>query len=204
MKFNVTQNTNITTHTYPPIKGVKCCCYCDGFIPIRMFMEKGATGNQYQQLHWVPTTSLEIMHQSLKPLVERGRNFKMGVYVIPGTVSERGQGKATDIIQYPCFVVDIDSGDITGVTFGTTASATISGSFTSVSSSIATRFDSRETDMTLATASIAAITASVSRIDSEIDTNTTNITLATASIAAITSSISELKTSVRCFNYKYR
>ena len=49
--------------------------------------------------------------------------------------------------------------------------------------------------MTLATASIAAITASVSRIDSEIDTNTTNITLATASIAAITSSISELKTS---------
>jgi len=42
-----------------------------------------------------------------------------------------------------------------------TKADTISGSFTSVSSSIATRFDSRETDMTLATASIAAITASL-------------------------------------------
>ena len=104
-------------------------------------------------------------------------------------------GGAIDFNDQNMTNVDIDSGDITGVTFGTATSATISGSFTSVSSSIATRFDSRETDMTLATASIAAITASVSRIDSEIDTNTTNITLATASIAAITSSISELKTS---------
>ena len=104
-------------------------------------------------------------------------------------------GGAIDFNDQNMTNVDIDSGDITGVTFGTATSATISGSFTSVSSSIATRFDSNESDMTLATASIAAITASVSRIDSEIDTNTTNITLATASIAAITSSISELKTS---------
>ena len=53
-----------------------------------------------------------------------------------------------------------------------------------------------DTDMTLATASIAAITASISRIDSEIDTNVTNITLATASIAAITASVSTLKSNV--------
>ena len=104
-------------------------------------------------------------------------------------------GGAIDFNDQNMTNVDIDSGDITGVTFGTATSTIISGSFTSVSSSIATRFDSNESDMTLATASIAAITASVSRIDSEIDTNTTNITLATASIAAITSSISELKTS---------
>jgi hypothetical protein len=51
-------------------------------------------------------------------------------------------------------------------------------SVSTMSSSIATRFDSRETDMTLATASIAA--------------NVTNMTLATASIAAITASISQL------------
>ena len=110
-RTNFSQSSNIDTDTIK-LYLKTLYGYCDGFIPIRMFMEKGATGNQYQQLHWVPTTSLEIMHQSLKPLVERGRNFKMGVYVIPGTVSERGQGKATDIIQYPCFVVDIDSGDI--------------------------------------------------------------------------------------------
>ena len=48
-----------------------------------------------------------------------------------------------------------------------------------------------DTDMTLATASIAAITASVSRIDSEIDTNSANMTLATASIAAITASLGQ-------------
>ena len=115
------------------------------------------------------------------------------------TVDEIGAftaGGAIDFNDQNMTNVDIDSGDITGITFGTTTSAIITGSTTAVSSSIATRFDSRETDMTLATASIAAITASVSRIDSEIDTNTTNITLATASIAAITSSISELKTSV--------
>ena len=114
------------------------------------------------------------------------------------TVDEIGAftaGGAIDFNDQNMTNVDIDSGDITGITFGTTTSAIITGSTTAVSSSIATRFDSRETDMTLATASIAAITASVSRIDSEIDTNTTNITLATASIAAITSSISELKTS---------
>ena len=52
-----------------------------------------------------------------------------------------------------------------------------------VSSSIATRFDSRETDMTLATASIAALTASISRLNTEISTDDTDMTLATASIA---------------------
>jgi len=44
--------------------------------------------------------------------------------------------------------------------------------------------------MTLATASIAAITSSISRLDTEAETNESNMTLATASIAAITSSIS--------------
>jgi len=60
--------------------------------------------------------------------------------------------------------------------------AGISGSITATSSSIATRFDSRETDMTLATASIAS--------------NETNMTLATASIAAITASISRIDSEI--------
>jgi hypothetical protein len=112
--------------------------------------------------------------------------------------------------------VDIDSGDITGITFGTATSTIISGSTTAVSSSIATRFDSRETDMTLATASIAAITASVaemkeftvastisgsftsvsSSIATRFDARETDMTLATASIAALTASISRLNTEI--------
>tara|TARA_Y100000813_G_scaffold197992_1_gene184630 strand:+ start:4015 stop:6249 length:2235 start_codon:yes stop_codon:yes gene_type:complete len=88
--------------------------YCEGYVPIRMFMEKGVIGgtNNFQQLHWIPLTNLKLMIEQVKPLVERGRNFKMGVYVIPGTVAERNQAKATDIINYPCFIIDIDSGDI--------------------------------------------------------------------------------------------
>ncbi len=92
--------------------------------------------------------------------------------------------------------------------FGTTSGTQISGSITATSSSIATRFDSRETDMTLATASIvsnesnmtlatasiAAITASISTTKTDISTNSANMTLATASIAAITASVSSLKT----------
>jgi len=94
--------------------------------------------------------------------------------------------------------------------FGTTSGTQISGSITATSSSIATRFDSRETDMTLATASIvsnesnmtlatasiAAITASISTTKTDISTNSANMTLATASIAAITSSVSTAKTDI--------
>ena len=48
--------------------------------------------------------------------------------------------------------------------------------------------------MTLATASIAAITASISTAKTDISTNSANMTLATASIAAITASVSSIKT----------
>ena len=69
-------------------------------------------------------------------------------------------------------------------------------SVSSVSSSIATRFNSREGDMTLATASIAAITASISRLNTEISTDDTDMNLATASIAAITASISRIDSEI--------
>ena len=64
-------------------------------------------------------------------------------------------------------------------TFGTTSGTQISGSFTTASSSLASRITSNDGDMTLATASIA--------------TNESNMTLATASIAAITASVAEMK-----------
>ena len=77
----------------------------------------------------------------------------------------------------------------------TLATASIAALTASISR-LNTEISTDDTDMTLATASIAAITASVSRIDSEIDTNAANITLATASIAAITASVSTLKSNV--------
>ena len=99
--------------------------------------------------------------------------------------------------------VDIDSGDITGVTFGTATSTIITGSTTALSSSIATRFDSNESDMTLATASIASnetnmtlATASIAAITASVSTINDNMTLATASIAAITASVSRIDTEI--------
>ena len=50
----------------------------------------------------------------------------------------------------------IKDATITDADIGSTLTSAISGSTTALSSSVATRFDSRETDMTLATASIAA------------------------------------------------
>ena len=65
-------------------------------------------------------------------------------------------------------------------------------SVSDVSSSVSTRLTTNETNMTLATASIAALTASISRLNTEITTDATEMTLATASIAAITASISTI------------
>ncbi|MDP6585724.1 MAG: hypothetical protein QF535_13800, partial [Anaerolineales bacterium] len=76
----------------------------------------------------------------------------------------------------------IEDSTITNADISASFVAGISGSFTQ--------------DMTLATASIAAITASVSSIRTDISTNSANMTLATASIAAITASVSTLKSNV--------
>ena len=68
---------------------------------------------------------------------------------------------------------------IEGLELSSTIGTLVSGSFTAASSSLASRITTIDaTDMTLATASIAA--------------NEENMTLATASIAAITASVSRI------------
>jgi hypothetical protein len=80
---------------------------------------------------------------------------------------------------------------VTGSIKTTDGTFILSGSDSNASSSFSSRITTNESNMTLATASIAALTASISRIDTEIDTNAANITLATASIAAITASLGQ-------------
>ena len=73
----------------------------------------------------------------------------------------------------------IKDATITDADIGSTLTSAISGSTTALSSSVATRFDSRESDMTLATASIAAITASLGQpvnTDSNVTFNNINST----------------------------
>ena len=94
---------------------------------------------------------------------------------------------------------------VTGSIRTTDGTFILSGSDSNASASFSTRVTTNESDMTLATASIAALTASISRLNTEISTddtdmtlatasialNESNMTLATASIAAITSSIAD-------------
>ena len=78
----------------------------------------------------------------------------------------------------------IKDATITDADIGSTLTSAISGSTTALSSSIATRFDSRESDMTLATASIAAITASLGQ---PVNTDS-NVTFGTITSGDINSS----------------
>ena len=81
---------------------------------------------------------------------------------------------------------------VTGSIKTTDGTFILSGSDSNASSSFSSRITTNESNMTLATASIAALTASISRLNTEISTDDTDMNLATASIAAITSSISRL------------
>ena len=81
---------------------------------------------------------------------------------------------------------------VTGSIKTTDGTFILSGSDSNASSSFSSRITTNESNMTLATASIAALTASISRLNTEISTDDTDMNLATASIAAITASISRL------------
>ena len=81
---------------------------------------------------------------------------------------------------------------VTGSIKTTDGTFILSGSNSNASASLSTRVTTNESNMTLATASIEAITASISRLNTEISTDDTDMTLATASITAITSSLSTI------------
>jgi len=105
---------------------------------------------------------------------------------------------------------------VTGSIKTTDGTFILSGSDSNASSSFSSRITTNESNMTLATASIAALTASVaemkeftkastisgsftsvsSSIATRFDSRETDMTLATASIAAITASVSTLKSNV--------
>ena len=90
---------------------------------------------------------------------------------ISGTANISGSKINTDFGSQNIQIIHVTaSGDISADSMSIPVLSTMS-------SSVATRFDSRETDMTLATASIAL--------------NESNMTLATASIAAITASLGQ-------------
>ena len=111
---------------------------------------------------------------------------------ISGTANISGSKINTDFGSQNIQIIHVTaSGDISADSMSIPVLSTMS-------SSVATRFDSRETDMTLATASIALnesnmtlATASIAAITASVSTINDNMTLATASIAAITASLGQ-------------
>ena len=98
-----------------------------------------------------------------------------------------------------------DQGTVADSSFAASAITAISGSFTAVSSSLASRISSEEGEaegsVISSSAQIAAdisgsITSTSSSIATRFDSRETDMTLATASIAAITASISTAKTDI--------
>ncbi len=84
--------------------------YCDGWIPLRGFIDKG------QGLHGRPHNA---WIEADAALVEKAFNFAAwaaregaAFYVVPGTVAGHGQAKAADLKQMQTILVDLDAGDI--------------------------------------------------------------------------------------------
>ena len=84
--------------------------YCDGWIPLRGFIDKGQGIDGRPHNAWIEADAA---------LVEKAFNFATwaaregaAFYVVPGTVTAHGQAKATDLKQMQTILVDLDAGDI--------------------------------------------------------------------------------------------
>ncbi|MDR7127104.1 hypothetical protein [Pseudotabrizicola sp. 4114] len=84
--------------------------YCDGLIPVRIFIDKGQGIDGRPHNIWIEANT-ETQEKMATFAVWASREGA-AVYVIPGTVAAAGQAKAAEILQMQAVVVDIDSGDI--------------------------------------------------------------------------------------------
>ena len=84
--------------------------YCDGWVPLRGFVDKGQGIDGRPHNAWI-----EIDDSLLeKSVAFAGWAAREGAafYVVPGTVAETGKAKAADVLQMQTVLVDLDAGDI--------------------------------------------------------------------------------------------
>ena len=84
--------------------------YCDGFIPVRGFVDKGQGLEARPHNIWIPADA--SAHDRLVTYADWAAREGVAVYVIPGTVAEPGQARAAEVRQMQAVVVDLDAGDI--------------------------------------------------------------------------------------------
>jgi putative DNA primase/helicase len=82
--------------------------YCEGFVAVRLLVEKG--GNGKQELLWLSTG--KGLSEELAHAAERAAANGLACYVIPGVVAAPGHAKAEHVIAMQVLCVDLDTGDI--------------------------------------------------------------------------------------------
>jgi putative DNA primase/helicase len=83
--------------------------YLEGFVPIRMFAEKGTP----PQPPNVKFCSIDEASAKLERLAPWAAKNGRGLYVVPGTTAQTSSAEAADIAQTCVLVVDLDRGNIT-------------------------------------------------------------------------------------------
>lgn len=84
--------------------------YCDGFIPVRGFVDKGQGFDGRPHNIWIEADA--SVREKMATFAAWAAREGAAVYVVPGTVGEPGQAKAGDVRQMQTVVVDLDAGDV--------------------------------------------------------------------------------------------
>ena len=84
--------------------------YCDGWVPLRGFVDKGQGIDGRPHNVWVEADGAMLE----KAIAFAGWAAREGaaVYVVPGTVAESGKARSADVRQMQTVLVDLDAGDI--------------------------------------------------------------------------------------------
>lgn len=86
--------------------------YCDGFIPVRGFIDKGQGFDGRPHNIWIKADARAP--DKMLTFARWAAREGAAVYVVPGTVAEHGQAKAADLVQMQTVIVDLDAGDVAG------------------------------------------------------------------------------------------
>ncbi len=84
--------------------------YCEGFIPVRGFIDQGQGLSSKPHNAWIAADRHAT--ESLATFAAWAARDGTAVYVIPGTVAEHGQARAEHVLQMQTVLVDLDTGDV--------------------------------------------------------------------------------------------
>lgn len=83
--------------------------YCEGWVAVRQFAEKGNAKQESRTPFFRADANLA---QNITNESQRAATSGLALYVVPGTVSEQGKAKADDVVAMQTVLVDLDHGDV--------------------------------------------------------------------------------------------